>query len=174
MKRTSKTIIFILVLAIIVAVFFIPLLIGKSVPRSRAGLLEAPPSKIGEMSLFNSVQGEEALESINRLHGKKIKLHDGIVAHYEKDGKMAMVWIGLASDKGEATALINQMVGRIRGGSKVFSFVKQFKTHGTEIFQLSGMGQRHFIYQKSDKVVWVSLDRKVKTKFLTDAMATVK
>ena len=174
MKRISKTTIFILVLGVIVAAIFIPILMSKGVPRSKAGLLAAPPSKIGEMSLFNSVQGEEALESINRLHGKKIKLHDGIVAHYEKDGKMAMVWIGLASNGGEAKTLINQMVGRIKGGSKVFSFVKQFKSRGTEIFQLSGMGQRHFIYQKSDKVIWVSLDQKVKTKFLTDTMDAVR
>ena len=57
------------------------------------GVLRAePPKRLGDFQLLHASQGKEALQEINRLHGKEISAEDGYMAHYEKDGAVAMLY----------------------------------------------------------------------------------
>ena len=51
-----------------------------------------PPKSLGNLPLLHASQGKEALQEINRLHGKEVGTEDGYVAHYEKDGAVAMLY----------------------------------------------------------------------------------
>ena len=51
-----------------------------------------PPKRLGDLQLLHASQGKEALQEINRLHGKEISAEDGYMAHYEKDGAVAMLY----------------------------------------------------------------------------------
>ena len=54
------------------------------------------PPALGGLPRTHALQGGDALREINRLHGKSIPSRDGFVAHYERDGAVAMLYVSRA------------------------------------------------------------------------------
>jgi len=59
---------------------------------AQAAKLE-PPEAVGALQLVHALRGKEALQAIDRLHGKGIAGTDGYVAHYERNGLVAMLYV---------------------------------------------------------------------------------
>src|SRR3989304_3386473 len=57
------------------------------------------------------------LKKINRLHGKSIPSRDGFVAHYERDGAVAMLYVSRAYLGPIARWQLSRMVTGIRRGA---------------------------------------------------------
>ena len=117
-----------------------------------------PPKRLGSLPLLHASQGKEALQEINRLHGKEVGTEDGYVAHYEKDGAAAMLYLAQASSKDQAARQLKQMSDRIQKGGSPFYHLKTSKQGETTLYSALGQGQIHYFYQRDSNVVWLAVD----------------
>ena len=120
-----------------------------------------PPKRLGSLPLLHASQGKEALREINRLHGKEVGTEDGYVAHYEKDGAAAMLYLAQASSTDQAARQLKQMSDRIQRGGSPFYHLKTSKRGEITLYSALGQGQIHYFYQRDSSVVWLAVDAPV-------------
>lgn len=117
-----------------------------------------PPRRLGNLQLLHASQGKEALREINRLHGKEVSAEDGYVAHYEKDGAVAMLYLSRASSTAQAARQLKQMSDRIQRGGSPFFHLKTSKQGDITLYSALGQGQIHYFYQRDSSVLWLAVD----------------
>lgn len=113
-----------------------------------------PPRNLGDLRLLHALQGKEALREINRLHGKGVGGTDGYVAHYEKDGAVAMLYAAQASSSAQAARRLQQMSDRIRKGESPFSHLKESRRGQITLYSVLGQGQIHTrspVYNRNER-----------------------
>jgi hypothetical protein len=98
--------------------------------------------------------GQAALDAIEGIHGKGFALKDGAVAHYGE----ATVWVAQARDETEAEAMTDTMTQGIAAGGSPFTPLGRRQQSGHIVYALNGMGQAHFYWRATDKVVWLAID----------------
>ena len=139
-----------------VAVFLTALAL---VPAAYGGAVRAePPKSLGELEFLHALRGKEALRQINRLHGKELGGKDGYVAHYEKDGAVAMLYLAQASSTAQASRQLERMSDRIRRGDSPFYHLKRSSQGGIRLYSALGQGQIHYFYQRDSAVLWLAVD----------------
>lgn len=122
-----------------------------------------PPQSVGKLQLAHALRGEEALQAINRLHGKGLASTDAYVAHYEKNGMVAMVYVSRVAQSSQTGVQIDRMVAGIRTGKTPFSGLKATERNGTTVYSAAGQGQIHTFYRRGKEVVWIAADPPVAT-----------
>lgn len=120
-----------------------------------------PPGKLGDLTFRHALEGKEALQAINRLHGKEVGGKDGYVAHYEKDGTVAMLYRAQAPSAAEAARQLKRMSDRIQGGDSAFYHLKTSKQGKITLYSALGQGQIHYFYQRDSSVLWLAVDAPV-------------
>lgn len=123
------------------------------------------PNEVAGLKLVNLSQGKEALSQINKLHGKEIALKNGYVLNYQRKEERATIWISESKNVKEAEILLEQMVKGIKKGSRIFGHFREEKVGENLVYSVLGMGQKHFLYQKGDKVFWVAVNWDIAQKF---------
>jgi hypothetical protein len=130
------------------------------------------------LPLTHSLQGDGALKEIGRLHGKRIMARDGFVAHYERDGPAAMLYVTLAHAGPVARWQLSRMVERIRSGvSNVegrFTHLKAWEQDGLSIYSALGLGQVHYFYRTGATIVWLAADPSVARAAVADTIRVVR
>jgi len=120
-----------------------------------------PPGNLGDLKLLHALQGKEALREITRLHGKEVGGKGGYVAHYEKDGAVAMLYLTQASPAARAASQLKQMSDRIKGGSSPFHHLKESRQRNITVYSALRQGQIHYFYQRDSSVLWLAADAPV-------------
>ncbi len=133
-----------------VSVFFLS-------PCAQAAQLE-PPKTVGALQLVHALRGKEALQAIDRLHGKGLAGTDGYVAHYERDGLVAMLCVSRPARSSMTGAQIEKMATGIRAGKTRFSHLKSSERNGTTVYSALGEGQIHYFYHRGADVIWLAAD----------------
>lgn len=133
------------------------------------------PPEIGGLKLAHYLKGEEALREIERLHGKKINVKEGYVAHYEGRESKAMLYISRASSGPQAKGQIKRMAERIRKGGTPFYHLKESAlADGIDLYSAIGLGQVHYFYRTGNKVVWLAADPPVARSALSSLLKAVR
>lgn len=127
------------------------------VAHAQAAQLE-PPSTLGTLELVHALRGTEALQAIDRLHGKGLASSDAYVAHYEKNGVVAMLYVSRPVRSSMSGAQIEKMATGIRGGKTPFSHLKSSERNGTTVYSALGEGQIHYFYRRGADVIWIAAD----------------
>ncbi len=132
--------------------------VSQSVPPMPATevVAGAPPHTIAGVPLSQVITGPEAIRSIQQLHGKEFPLVSGAVATYG-DGNIVL-WVSGAGDEAAAAELTALMTERIAEGRSPFTEEGTRQVDGFTIYDLSGLGQRHFYWQSGDLVLWLAAD----------------
>jgi len=124
-----------------------------------AGLVQAgPPDSLGNLKLVHALQGVDALREINRLHGKELGATGGYVAHYEKEGAVAMLYVAQASSAAQAERQLEQMGDRIWSGGGPFYHLKKSTREAITLYSVLGQGQIHYFYRRDSSVFWLAAD----------------
>ncbi len=121
----------------------------------------AVPERLQTLELVHDVEGEEALASVNRLHGTEINLVSVYVADYARGTEGATAWVGQAVNKQMAAELLEIMVQGIARGGAGFTNLREITINGQEIFRVDGPGGAHFFYipgEKREKVIWLTVN----------------
>lgn len=130
--------------------------------RALAGALRLePPRSLGDLELAHALRGEQALREIDRLHGKRLGAQDGYVAHYEKEGAAAMLYLARASSPAQADRQLEQMSDRIRRGDTPFNDLATSRRGAIALYSASGQGQLHYFFRRGSNVLWLAVDAPV-------------
>lgn len=130
-----------------------------------------PPESLAGLKLVHATAGKEALEQINRLHGKEVGAQAAYVAHYESDGAVAMLYATQASSTAEARRQLEQMSARIQRGATPFSDHKTSREGGITLHSALEQGQAHYFYRRDASVLWLAADAAVARQALSALLA---
>ncbi len=115
------------------------------------------PLELVDIPLRSAVYGEEAIADVTRLHGQQFSLTSGGVGSYGERGEIAL-WVTGSITNFFAKKLINDMEESITQSDSPFVPIGKSELDGRTIYQLEGMGQKHFYFQAGNLVVWLAAD----------------
>jgi len=145
---------------------------------SGCGAAPAVPPSLAGLPLTHALQGDEAVQQIGRLHGKKIPSRDGFVAHYERDGTTAMLYVSRAYLSPLAMWQLSRMVDGIHGkGSNAegkFTHLGKREQDDVALHSALGLGQVHYFYRSGPTLVWLAADAEVASPALGDTLRQVR
>ncbi len=121
----------------------------------------AAPEQWQKLALVSTIEGDEALSSVSRLHGTEIILKSAYIAEYAGDTGRATAWVSRAVNEEEARKLLDMMVRGIARGGAGFSNMQQKTIVNQEVFQVDGPGGAHFFYipgGQREKVIWLTVN----------------
>ena len=141
----------------------------------------APPSvppSLGGLPLTHTLQGDDALKEINRLHRRSILSRDGFVAHYELNGKVAMLYVSRAYLGPIARWQLSRMIEGIRQGASnaegQFTHLRAREQDGVNFYSALGLGQVHYFYRSGATLVWLAADPEVARQALGDTLRLIR
>ena len=139
-------------------VFFVVFLIGLLLAGCGETQSEVPfDPDIGGFRQVRLVSGEEAVNSINKLHGMPIQMTRGIVGYYEGIRDKATVWVSQAATEDVGRKQVEVMIGKMRGsGRSPFSGYSTSVEDGRKVSRFVGLGQAHAVFTEEAWVYWVS------------------
>jgi hypothetical protein len=126
------------------------------------------PARLAGMPLTLSHRDGPGLEEIRRLHGANVDVRSGAFAAY--GGGAASVWVASARDTAVAEKLIRDMTARIARGDTPFRPDSVRGMEQRSVYELTGLGQRHFYFRSGRCVVWVAANRRQAAAGLDDAL----
>ena len=117
-----------------------------------------PPEAVGALRLVHALRGKEALQAIDRLHGRGLAGTDAYVAHYKRDGFIATPYASRPASASMTEAQIEKMVTGIRAGKTPFHHPKASERDGTTVYSALGEGQIHYFYRRGADLTWIAAD----------------
>ena len=108
----------------------------------------------GELKLVNSIEGEEAVELIKRIHEGEFEIVDGRILEYEGKGKVR-VWIAEVESEALAEKYVEEMASKV---SKYFS--EPVYLENLKAYRVYGMGRVHYFFSTNSSVVWVEFENR--------------
>lgn len=155
--------------------FFILFLVIAIVASACAsGEKMAFPERIAGLKLTENVSGNEAIKVIAKLHGKKIRMKNGHIAHYHVGPHMVMVYVSESYLDFFAGRLLNSMTANIRKGNDIFKDLKELRIGDIPVYSVTGQGQLHFFFKYANKVVWVGADPPLARRAAEEIIAFLK
>lgn len=139
--------------AILIAI--IPTTVCKSKPDSLDSLF---PETIDGLKRVQLITGIQAVEEINKLHGREIRIIEGGIGTYRTNNvPQAMVWISRSKKEDLARHQTEVMIKKMLSAPhSPFHHLAQCELQGINIYQFQGMGQIHYIFCWDDLVFWIS------------------
>lgn len=126
------------------------------------------PDAIAGIPLSGKLIGEKAVTEIQRMHGVDFPMTGGAVAVYGDQN--IILWVSGTSAKSQAEQLIQRMEVSIAEGRSPFTpnGVRVFDGHA--VYDLTGLGQRHFYFQSGDLVIWLAADEGIADRALKETL----
>jgi hypothetical protein len=115
------------------------------------------PGDLAGYPLRAALYGEQAIEDVSRLHGKRFPLSSGAVGMYGEFGEINL-WATGSIIEYFASRMLDDMEQTIAQGDSPFLPIGEFNQAGRRIYELDGMGQKHFYFQAGNLVVWLAAD----------------
>lgn len=112
------------------------------------------PTQIAGLPMTDRMTGAEAAENFIGLHNQKFIITAGAIGFY--GGDQATLWAAGAPFNFMAAGLVNSMRDKIAEGNSPFTPTSEFKIGGRTIYELEGMGQRHFYFQSKNLIIWLA------------------
>ncbi|HBH04102.1 MAG: hypothetical protein A2W08_15745 [Candidatus Rokubacteria bacterium RBG_16_73_20] len=142
------------------------------------GAVPEVPAALAGLPLTHSVRGERALEDIARLHRRTILARDAFVAHYERDERVAMLYVSRAYATPLAWWQFSKMVQGIERGTPnaegQFTHLKARQQDGLTVYSALGLGQVHYFYRSGPAIVWLAADPIVARPALDETLRRVR
>lgn len=136
------------------------------------------PPTLGPLRLESYLEGDEALRSINRLHGRRIPLVSGLVARYgaEVGGveTSATLWVSEAKDSSEAESLMERMVQGLKGANRSFGHFRSWERGGQTLYGVYGDGQKHVLFRTGPRMVWLAYDPNLPDEIVEEVLSLGK
>lgn len=115
------------------------------------------PQQVAGLPLSHERQGLQAVEEINRLHGKQFPLTSAAIGHYGSYGEVTL-WVSGVAINLMASRILNSMRDRIAEGNSPFIPLEERTLGGRAVYVLDGMGQRHFYFRSERSIIWLAAD----------------
>lgn len=115
------------------------------------------PARLGDAPLVRRVQGAEARDIVDRMHGKGVApLYSHIGFYGDALGSAAVLYASVYERATEATGADEKMRVRIAGAGGVFSGYGEYLVAGRTISGCDGLGQRHYFFTAGSRLYWIA------------------
>lgn len=121
----------------------------------------AVPERWQMLELVSTVEGDEAMSGVNRLHGTEITLVSAYIANYAGGTERATAWVGSVGNAQTAAEILRMMVEGIAKGGAGFSNLRQMTIADHDVFRVDGPGGEHIFYisrEQPDRIVWLTVN----------------
>jgi hypothetical protein len=129
------------------------------------------PEMVADLPLTQSLAAEKAIDEFTRLHGNDFPLVSGAVGMYGPDHSITL-WVAGASTISMAGRMVNAMRGKITSasGKSPFSPVGERQEDTRSVYELEGIGQKHFYFQSGKMIVWLAANPERAEEALTEVL----
>lgn len=127
------------------------------------------PRVIASLSLSMVKDGPDAVAEITRLHQKDFGAKAGAMGMYGKQGEIN-VWVAGFSSNTAAASMMNAMREKIAAGGSPFTPVGSRQLPGRSVYELNGMGQKHFYFQSGARVIWLAANPELAEQALAEIL----
>lgn len=129
------------------------------------------PAELAGLALKRQTGGPEAVRALNQMHGKEFRLVSGAIGEYGSAGQ-ATLWVSGAGSQAAAGEMLAAMAAKIALGRSPFTPLGERQVKGRMIYELDGLGQRHFYFQSGDRLVWLAVDFRLAEAALEEMLTT--
>jgi len=164
-RRLGPLVLMILGMLILLGAFF-SYRYSEAISEPAAALI---PDSLAALPLTSSQYGAEAVAEVSQLHGKSFPLTSGGMGIYGAQGQITL-WVTGAPASFLARRLLEEMRDKIAEGNTPFVPIGQSSLLGRTIYQLAGMGKRHYTFQSRALVIWLAADPSVADQALREAL----
>lgn len=116
------------------------------------------PPELAGLSLAEASYGPEAVANVTRLHDQSFPLTSGAHGQYGRSGETAMLWVTGTPARLVASRMVGEMEAAIVRGNSPFQPAGTRQVNGRTVYELTGMGQRHYYFRSGTAVVWLAVD----------------
>jgi len=125
--------------------------------------------QLAGLSLVQQTQGSQAVGEINRLHGKEFPLTSAAVGLYGTQGS-ATLWVSGVPAGFMAERILSAMRERIAENRSPFTPTGERQDGKRILYELDGMGQKHFYFQSENLVIWLAVEPSLAEPVLEQAL----
>lgn len=123
------------------------------------GLKSKPlPPAIGGLVLEETLEGGQAREMLNQMHGKDMTPEQNRIGYYGGPGGRAVLYVSEYPTVIRASSAFELMSTRIARGSGPFTQYNTRNIEGRNISLCLGLGQTHYFFVDQDVVYWLAVD----------------
>lgn len=127
------------------------------------------PDELAGQSLVDKIEGAPALDELTWLHRQEFNLNKGAVGTYGMQGEITLYIAG--TPFGLMTGnLVDAMGDKIAAVDTPFTSVAEREIDRRRVYELIGMGQRHFYFRSGDLIVWLAADESLAEEALTQVL----
>jgi hypothetical protein len=126
------------------------------------------PQELGDLSLTRYSTGRAAADEVIRLHENSFLVTSASVGSYGRN--QVTIWVTGSPAIFLAGRMVADMEEKIRNVPSPFMPVSDRKDGNRIIYELDGIGQRHFYFQSGNLVVWLAAYPDIAEAVLIDAL----
>jgi hypothetical protein len=113
------------------------------------------PSRLSNLILINTIDGNKAISEISQMHPGNITLTNAYILSYANGNNWAKVWISISKSEKEAEGSKQRMFDRLQN-NYMFSPPKLIKVDSMKIFKtIDRQNQIHYFYSLESNVIWI-------------------
>ena len=121
---------------------------------SNASLL---PKEMVGFPLASEVTGSSAFAELSWMHGQDFQLKQAAVGTYGNEDQV-IIYVAGTDTRWLAGQLINAMRDKIAAVDSPFEPISEREIGQRMVYELEGMGQRHFYFRSDQFVLWLAVD----------------
>lgn len=115
------------------------------------------PRQVANLPLSRAASGWQAASEVARLHGKELALNSAGVGVYGPEQSIT-IWAAGAPLKPLAGRMLSVMRDKISEGNSPFAPLGERRDGKRIVYELEGLGQKHFYFQSGNLIVWLAAD----------------
>ncbi len=112
------------------------------------------PRKLGDLSLAKVIQGQQATDIINKMHGKALDHCENYIVYYGSNNSKNILYVSVYENAENAKANLMNMAMKMAGGPSVFSPLTYSEMGKNVHFETKGMGLKHYFYRTNNILIW--------------------
>ena len=115
------------------------------------------PKELVGLPLGEEITGPSAFAELSWMHGQDFQLNQAAVGKYGNEDQV-IIYVAGTDTKSMAGRLITAMRDRIAAVGSPFEPIAEQEIDQRMVYELDGMGQRHFYFRSDQLIIWLAVD----------------
>jgi hypothetical protein len=128
------------------------------------------PQRVAGLPLSQADYGAAAVAEVTRLHGQSFSLTSGAHGVYGHRDETATLWVAGAPSRLIAGRMVTAMAEAIDTKESPFTPLGLRRVNGRPVYELTGLGQRHYYFRSAALVIWLAADESIAETVLAETL----
>ncbi len=127
------------------------------------------PQEVVGLPLSWEISGPPALAELAWMHGQEFQLEQAAVGTYGKEDEVTIYAAGTETIS-LTGGLITAMREKIKAVDSPFEPVAEREIDQRMVYELDGMGQKHFYFRSDQLIIWLAVDARLAVDALQEVL----